>query len=188
MHPYVVEKNRTYDLGSRLLQDRIVFIDDDIDDALATSVVAQLLYLESVDNDKDICIYIKSRGGVITDAFSIFDTMNYIKPDIITVGMGIVASAASFLAAAGTKGKRYLLPNTDVMIHQPLGGASGQAVDIAIQSKRILYLKDKMINYYSGFTGQDYDTLERDMDRDFYLTAEEAVKYGLADKVEYKRK
>lgn len=188
MGPYVIEKNSVYDLKTKLLSNRIVFVDQGIDDNLAASVTAQLLYLESVDNDADICMYINSPGGSIYSMFAIFDTMNYIKPDVMTVGMGCAASAASFLLAAGTKGKRFVLPNTRIMIHQPSGGASGQVSDIAVTYKEIEYLKRRAIEYYAKFTGKDLSVLEADMDRDFYMSAEQAVEYGLVDSVEYVRR
>lgn len=188
MGPYVIEKNSVYDLKTKLLSDRIVFIDGAVDDDLATTVVAQLLYLESVDNDADICMYINSPGGSIYSMFAIFDTMSYIKPDVMTVGIGCVASAASFILAAGAKGKRFVLPNTRVMIHQPSGGAHGQVSDIAITYKEIDYLKRRAVDYYAKFTGKDVSVLESDMDRDFYMSAEQAVEYGLVDSVEYVRR
>lgn len=189
--PVVVEQTsrgeRSYDIYSRLLKDRIIFIDDEINDATASLVVAQLLFLESEDPDKDINIYINSPGGVITAGLAIYDTMMYIKPDVSTICVGMAASMAAFLLSAGTKGKRYVLPNAEVMIHQPSGGASGQAEDIKIAAEHILKIREKMNRILAENTGQSLEKIAEDTDRDNYLTAEEAVAYGLVDKVVVKR-
>lgn len=189
--PVVVEQTsrgeRSYDIYSRLLKDRIIFIDDEINDATASLVVAQLLFLESEDPDKDINIYINSPGGVITAGLAIYDTMMYIKPDVSTICVGMAASMAAFLLSAGTKGKRYVLPNAEVMIHQPSGGASGQAEDIKIAAEHILKIREKMNRILAENTGQSLEKIAEDTDRDNYLTAEEAVEYGLVDKVVVKR-
>ena len=189
--PVVVEQTsrgeRSYDIYSRLLKDRIIFIDDEITDATASLVVAQLLFLESEDPDKDINIYINSPGGVITAGMAIYDTVQYIKPDVSTICVGMAASMAAFLLSAGTKGKRYVLPNAEVMIHQPLGGAQGQAEDIKIAAEHILKIRGKMNRILAANTGQPLEKIEEDTDRDNYLDAEEAVAYGLADKVVEKR-
>ncbi|MBR0481953.1 MAG: ATP-dependent Clp endopeptidase proteolytic subunit ClpP [Firmicutes bacterium] len=189
--PIVVEQTargeRSYDIYSRLLKDRIIFIDDEINDATASLVVAQLLFLESEDPDKDINIYINSPGGSITAGMAIYDTMQYIRPDVSTICVGMAASMAAFLLSAGTKGKRYVLPNSEVMIHQPLGGAKGQAEDIKIAAEHILKIRSKMNSILAANTGQPLEKVEQDTDRDNYLDAEEAVAYGLADKVVEKR-
>ena len=189
--PVVVEQTsrgeRSYDIYSRLLKDRIIFIDDEITDATASLVVAQLLFLESEDPDKDINIYINSPGWVITAGMAIYDTVQYIKPDVSTICVGMAASMAAFLLSAGTKGKRYVLPNAEVMIHQPLGGAQGQAEDIKIAAEHILKIRGKMNRILAANTGQPLEKIEEDTDRDNYLDAEEAVAYGLADKVVEKR-
>jgi ATP-dependent Clp protease protease subunit len=189
--PVVVEQTsrgeRSYDIYSRLLKDRIIFIDDEINDATASLVVAQLLFLESEDPDKDINLYINSPGGVITAGMAIYDTMQYIRPDVSTICVGMAASMAAFLLSAGTKGKRYVLPNAEVMIHQPLGGAQGQAEDIKIAAEHILKIRGKMNRILAANTGQPLEKIEADTDRDNYLDAEEAVAYGLADKVVEKR-
>ncbi len=189
--PIVVEQTargeRSYDIYSRLLKDRIIFIDDEISDATASLVVAQLLFLESEDPDKDINMYINSPGGVITAGMAIYDTMQYIKPDVSTICVGMAASMAAFLLSAGTKGKRYVLPNAEVMIHQPLGGASGQASDIKIAADHIVKIRNKMNKILAANTGQPLEKVEQDTDRDNYLDAQEAVAYGLADKVVEKR-
>ena len=189
--PIVVEQTsrgeRSYDIYSRLLKDRIIFIDDEITDATASLVVAQLLFLESEDPDKDINMYINSPGGVITAGMAIYDTMQYIKPDVSTICVGMAASMAAFLLSAGTKGKRYVLPNAEVMIHQPLGGASGQASDIKIAADHIVKIRNKMNKILAANTGQPLEKVEQDTDRDNYLDAQEAVAYGLADKVVEKR-
>ena len=178
---------RSYDIYSRLLKDRIIFLDGEIDDAVASLVVAQLLFLESEDPDKDINIYINSPGGVITAGMAIYDTMNYIKPDVCTICVGMAASMAAFLLSAGTKGKRYALPNAEVMIHQPLGGTQGQASDIKIAADHIIKIRSRLNSLIAQNTGQPLEKVELDTDRDNYLSAEEALEYGLIDKVVEKR-
>ncbi len=189
--PYVIEQTskgeRSYDIYSRLLKDRIVFISGEIDDNVANLVVAQLLFLEAEDPDKDINIYINSPGGSITAGMAIYDTMEYIKPDVSTICVGLAASMGAFLLAAGTKGKRYALPNAEVMIHQPLGGARGQASDIKIQADRILKMRKDLNTILSERTGKPYKQIEKDTDRDFFMTSQEAVEYGLIDQVFRKR-
>lgn len=189
--PYVVEQTnrgeRSYDIFSRLLNDRIIFLCDEVNDATASLVVAQLLYLEAQDADKDICLYINSPGGSISAGMAIFDTMNFIKCDVSTICIGMAASMGAFLLSAGTKGKRIALPNSEIMIHQPLGGMQGQASDIKIHADHILRIKDKMNTILAERTGQDIETIRRDTDRDNYLTAEQALAYGLIDKIIEKR-
>ncbi|HEX2938707.1 MAG TPA: ATP-dependent Clp endopeptidase proteolytic subunit ClpP [Ruminiclostridium sp.] len=189
--PMVIEQTnrgeRSYDIFSRLLNDRIVMLSEEINDASASIVVAQLLFLEGQDPDKDIQLYINSPGGSITSGMAIFDTMQYIKCDVSTICVGMAASMASFLLAAGAKGKRFALPNSEVMIHQPLGGAQGQATDIKIHAEHIIRIRSKMNKLYSEFTGKPIEVIERDTERDNFLTAEEAAEYGLVDKVIYKR-
>ena len=189
--PYVVEQTargeRSYDIFSRLLNDRIVMLSEDVNSRTASLVVAQLLYLEGQDPEKDINFYINSPGGSITDGMAIYDTMRYIKCDVSTICVGMAASMASVLLAAGAKGKRFALPNSEIMIHQPLGGAQGQASDIKIQAEHILKIRDKMNRILSENTGKTIQEIERDTDRDNYLSADEAQKYGLIDKVFYKR-
>lgn len=189
--PYVVEQTskgeRSYDIFSRLLKDRIIFISGEIDDNTANLVVAQLLFLEAENPDKDINIYINSPGGSITAGMAIYDTMEYIKPDVSTICVGMAASMGAFLLAAGAKGKRFALPNAEVMIHQPLGGAKGQASDIKIQAMRILKMREDINKILSEKTGKPYEQIEKDTDRDFFMTAQEAVEYGLIDKVFVKR-
>lgn len=189
--PMVVEQSsrgeRSYDIYSRLLKDRIIFLDGEITDDVASLVVAQLLFLESEDPDKDISIYIDSPGGVITAGMAIFDTMNYIKPDVSTICIGMAASMAAFLLAAGAPGKRYALPNAEVMIHQPLGGAQGQATDIQIAADHITRTKKKMNTLLAKMTGQPYEKVCADTERDNFMFAEEALEYGLIDKVVEKR-
>ena len=189
--PYVVEQTnrgeRTYDLYSRLLEDRIIFLSGEIDDNVANSIVAQLIYLEGKDPTKDISVYINSPGGSVTAGMAIFDTMNYIKCDVSTICVGLAASMGAFLLAAGTKGKRYALPNSEIMIHQPLGGASGQASDIAIHAKQILKTKAKLNKILSENTGKPLEQVEKDTDRDNFMSAEEAKTYGLVDKIFYAR-
>ncbi len=189
--PYVVERTssgeRSYDLYSRLLEDRIVFLSGEIDDAVANTVVAQLIYLEGKDPSKDISLYINSPGGSVSAGLAIYDTMNYIKCDVSTICIGMAASMAAFLLSSGTKGKRYALKNSEVMIHQPLGGAQGQASDIRIQAEHILRIKRKMNEILARNTGRTVQELERDTDRDNYLSADEALAYGLIDKV-YERR
>lgn len=185
--PYVIEQTsrgeRSYDIYSRLLKDRIVMLSGEIDDAIASSIVAQLLFLEAEDPDKDIYLYINSPGGVVTSGFSIYDTMNYIKPDVSTICIGQAASMGAFLLSCGAKGKRYALPNSRIMIHQPLGGAQGQATDIEIQAKEILRMKEILNNILSQNSGKDLAQVEKDTDRDFFMSAEDAVQYGLIDQV-----
>lgn len=185
--PYVVEQTnrgeRSYDIYSRLLNDRIIMLNEEVNSASASVVVAQLLYLESQDPTKDISLYINSPGGSVTDGFAIFDTMNYIKCDVSTICVGMAASMGAFLLSAGAKGKRYALPNSEVMIHQPLGGAQGQATEIAIAAKHILKTRDKLNNILSAQTGQPLEKIEQDTERDNFMSAEEAVAYGLVDQV-----
>ncbi len=185
--PFVIEKSgrgeRSYDIYSRLLKDRIIMLSGPIDDAVASSIVAQLLFLEAEDPDKDIYLYINSPGGVITSGFSIYDTMNYIKPDIVTICIGQAASMGAFLLCCGSEGKRYALPSSRIMIHQPLGGAQGQATDIEIQAKEILRLKKYLNKIMAERTGKTIRTIEKDTERDFFLSAEEAKEYGLIDRV-----
>ena len=184
--PVVVDKElngeRSYDIYSRLLKERIIFISGEIDDNLANSVIAELLYLDSLSSD-DISIYINSPGGSVSAGLAIYDTMNFVKSDISTICMGIAASMGAFLLSSGTKGKRYILPNADVMIHQPLGGAQGQATDITIASERINNLKKRLNKILAKNTKQTLEKIEADTERDNYLNAEEAVKYGLVDKI-----
>ena len=184
--PVVVDRElygeRSYDIYSRLLKDRIIFISGEINDTLSNTVIAQLLYLDSLNND-DISIYINSPGGVITSGMAIYDTMNFIKSDVVTICLGIAASMGAFLLSCGTKGKRYILPNADVMIHQPLGGAEGQATDIKIASDRIINLRNRLNKILVSNTGKTLKQIERDTERDNYLSAEEAVKYGIVDKI-----
>ena len=185
--PYVIEQTgrgeRSYDIYSRLLKDRIIMLSGEINDAVASTIVAQLLFLEAQDPDKDIYFYINSPGGVITSGFSIYDTMNYIKPDIVTICIGQAASMGAFLLSCGTEGKRYALPSSRIMIHQPLGGAQGQASDIAIQAQEILRLKSYLNKILSEKTGKSIKKIEKDTERDFFMSAEEAADYGLVDKV-----
>jgi ATP-dependent clp protease, proteolytic subunit clpP len=185
--PYVVEKSskgeRSYDIYSRLLKDRIILLSGEINDEVASAVVAQLLFLEAEDAEKDIYMYINSPGGVVTSGFSIFDTMNYIKPDVATICMGQAASMGAFLLSSGQKGKRYALPNARIMIHQPLGGAQGQATEIEIQTKEILRIKRNLNEILSANTGQKLAKIEKDTDRDFFMSADEALKYGLIDQI-----
>lgn len=185
--PYVVEQTgqgeRTYDIYSRLLIDRIIFIDEEISEHTASVIVAQLLFLEAQDPDKDINIYINSPGGMVTAGLAILDTMNYIKPDISTICVGMAASMAAVLLSAGTKGKRYVLPNTEVMIHQPLGGAQGQASDIKITADHIIEIRDRLNRILAENSGQPLDVIEKDTERDNYLSATAAVEYGLVDQV-----
>lgn len=185
--PYVVEQTgqgeRTYDIYSRLLLDRIIFIDEEITDHTASIVVAQLLFLEAQDPEKDINIYINSPGGSVTAGLAIFDTMQFVKPDVCTICVGMAASMAATLLAAGTKGKRYVLPNADIMIHQPLGGAQGQASDIKITADHILDVRARLNKILADATGQEIEVIEKDTDRDNFMSAEEAVEYGIVDKV-----
>ncbi len=185
--PTVIEKTaygeRAYDIYSRLLKDRIIFLGDAIDDHQADIVVAQLLFLESQDKTKDIKLYINSPGGSVTAGLAIYDTMQYIKPDVATICLGMAASMGAVLLAAGTKGKRFCLPNAEVMIHQIMGGAEGQATDIKIRAERILKMKDQLNRLLAEHTGQPFSKVEKDTDRDYFMTADEAVRYGLVDKI-----
>lgn len=178
---------RSYDIYSKLLEERIIFITGEIEDAMANTVVAQLLYLEAKDSSKDIDIYINSPGGSVTAGLAIFDTMNFIKCDVKTICVGMAASMGAFLLSSGTKGKRFALPSSEIMIHQPLGGAQGQASDIKIQAEHILKLKKKLNTVLAQNTGKPLDVIEKDTDRDNYLSAEEALRYGLIDKIFYNR-
>ena len=189
--PMVIEQTnrgeRSFDIYSRLLNDRIIFLGEEINDVTASLVVAQLLYLEAQDPEKDISLYINSPGGSITSGMAIYDTMNFIKCDVSTICIGMAASMASFLLSAGTKGKRIALPNSEILIHQPLGGMQGQASDIKIHADHILRIKDKMNRLLSEMTGQPIERVVADTDRDNYLTPEQALEYGLIDKVFDKR-
>jgi len=188
--PVVVEKTgrgeRSYDIYSRLLKDRIIMLSGEINDAVASSIVAQLLFLEAEDPEKDIYIYVNSPGGVVTSGFSIYDTMNYIKPDICTICIGQAASMGAFLLSSGTKGKRFALPNARIMIHQPLGGAQGQATDIEIQAREILRLKQVLNEILAKNCNQKLAKVSKDTDRDFFMSADESCEYGLIDKVLHK--
>lgn len=185
--PYVVEQTsrgeRSYDIFSRLLNDRIIMLSEEVNDTTASLVVAQLLYLESQDPDKDIAFYINSPGGAVTSGLAIYDTMQYIKCDVSTICFGMAASMGAFLLAAGTKGKRLALPNSEIMIHQPSGGSRGQASDIQIQAEQILKIKVKLNKILSEITGKTVKVIERDTERDYFMTAEEAVEYGIIDRV-----
>nr|WP_321267177.1 ATP-dependent Clp endopeptidase proteolytic subunit ClpP [uncultured Sulfurimonas sp.] len=185
--PYVVEKTgrgeRTYDIYSRLLKDRIIMLSGEVNDAVASSVVAQMLFLEAEDPEKDIYFYINSPGGVVTAGMAIFDTMNYIRPDVITICIGQAASMGAFLLSSGEKGKRYALPHARIMIHQPLGGAQGQATDIAIQAEEILRMKAELNAILAKNTGQSIKRVEKDTDRDNFMSAKEAQEYGMIDEV-----
>ncbi len=189
--PMVVEQTnkgeRSYDIYSRLLEDRIIMLSGEIDDATANTIVAELIYLEAKDPDKDICLYINSPGGSVTAGLAIYDTMNYIKCDVSTICIGMAASMGAFLLSSGKKGKRFALPNSEIMIHQPLGGAQGQASDIKIQADHILKIKDKLNKILSENTSKPIKQVEKDTDRDNYLSAEEALSYGLIDKIYYNR-
>ncbi len=189
--PYIVEQTsrgeRSYDIYSRLLEDRIIFLSGEIDDAVANTVVAQLIYLEAKDPAKDISLYINSPGGSVSAGLAIYDTMNYVKCDVSTICIGMAASMGAFLLSSGQKGKRYALPNSEIMIHQPLGGAQGQASDIKIAAEHILKTKRKLNAILSQNSGKPVEQVERDTDRDNYLSAQEAMEYGLIDKVFYKR-
>ncbi len=185
--PMVVEQTgigeRAYDIFSRLLKDRIVFLDGEIHDATADIVIAQLLFLESVDPEKDVNLYINSPGGSVTSGLAIYDTMQYIRPDVVTICMGQAASMAAILLAAGAQGKRYALPSSRVLVHQPWGGVSGQATDIGIQAREIVRLKKMLISYFAKHTGKADKEVEKDMERDRFMSAVEAVEYGLVDEV-----
>ncbi|NLN82549.1 MAG: ATP-dependent Clp endopeptidase proteolytic subunit ClpP [Clostridiales bacterium] len=189
--PYVVEQTgrgeRSYDIFSRLLNDRIILLSDEVNDNTASLVVAQLIYLEGQDPDKDIDLYINSPGGSISAGMAIYDTMQFIKCDVSTICIGMAASMGAFLLAAGAKGKRKALPNSEIMIHQPSGGSRGQASDIKIQAEHILYIRGRMNRILSELTGQSIETIERDTDRDFFMTAEEAKNYGIIDNIITKR-
>jgi len=190
--PYVIEKGkdnqeRVYDLYSRMLKDRIIFIRGPFDAEMADAVVAQLLFLESVDNSADIFMYINSPGGEVTAMYAIYDVMNYIKPDVVTVGFGVCASAGSFILAAGTKGKRHALPNCEIMLHELSGGSGGKFNDIKIGYEHTVKLYERMIGDYSKFTGQDLQKIKKDLERDFYMSAEESKTYGLIDAVHTNR-
>jgi ATP-dependent Clp protease protease subunit len=185
--PTVIEKSpmgeRAYDIYSRLLKERIIFLGDAIDDDVANTIIAQLLFLESEDKDKDIKIYVNSPGGSVTAGLAIYDTMNYLKPDVTTICVGIAASMAAILLSAGAKGKRFCLPNAEVMIHQVMGGAEGQATDIKIRAEHILKLKGRLNEILSRHTGQNIDRIEKDTDRDYFMSADEAKAYGIIDKI-----
>ena len=185
--PYVIEKTssgeRSYDIYSRLLKDRIIFLGEQIDEHVAGLVVAQLLFLEAEDPDKDICIYINSPGGSVTAGMAIYDTMQYIKPDVSTICVGMAASMGAFLLSSGAKGKRYALPNAEIMIHQPLGGVNGQAEDIKIHAEWILKTREKLNRILAANSGQPLEKVERDTDRDHFMSADEACAYGLIDQV-----
>ncbi len=189
--PTVIEKTgrgeRAFDIYSRLLKDRIIMLQGEINDHVSSIIVAQLLFLEAENPEKDIYIYLNSPGGVVTSGMAIYDTMNYVKSDVVTICMGQAASMGSFLLSSGTKGKRFALPHSRIMIHQPLGGAQGQATDIEIHTKEILRIKKELNQILSENTGQNLRRIEKDTERDFFMSAEEAMKYGLIDKVLKKR-
>jgi ATP-dependent clp protease, proteolytic subunit clpP len=185
--PYVIEQTghgeRSYDIYSRLLKDRIIFLGTDVNDYSANAIIAQLLFLEAEDPEKDIYLYINSPGGSVTAGMAIYDTMNYIKPDINTICVGMAASMGAVLLSAGTKGKRFALKNSEIMIHQPLGGAQGQATDIAIHAEHILKIKEKLTKILAENSNQPYDVVKADTERDNFMSADEALEYGLIDKV-----
>ena len=185
--PYVIEQTargeRSYDIYSRLLKDRIIFIGEEITEHTASRVIAQLLFLEAEDADKDISIYINSPGGSVTAGMAIYDTMQYIKPEVSTICVGMAASMGAFLLSAGAKGKRYALPNAEIMIHQPLGGAQGQASDVKIHAEHIIKTKEKLNRILSANTGKPLEVIEKDTDRDNFMSADEACEYGIIDKV-----
>ncbi len=185
--PYVIEKSargeRSYDIYSRLLKDRIIMLSGEVNDAVASTIVAQMLFLEAEDPEKDIYFYINSPGGVVTSGMAIYDTMNYIRPDVATICIGQAASMGSFLLSSGAKGKRFALPHARIMIHQPLGGAQGQATDIEIQAKEILRMKKELNEILAKNTGQTLKRIEKDTDRDFFMSADEAKAYGMIDEV-----
>ncbi|MEE9611264.1 MAG: ATP-dependent Clp endopeptidase proteolytic subunit ClpP [Desulfatiglandales bacterium] len=189
--PIVVEQSsrgeRAYDIYSRLLKDRIIFLGEQVEEGMANTIIAQMLFLESEDPNKDINLYINSPGGAVTAGLAIYDTMQYIKPDVTTICMGQSTSMAALLLAAGAKGKRYALPHARIMIHQPLGGVQGQATDIDIQAKEILKIKDTIHNILSQHTGKSLETIREDTERDFFMSTEDAVDYGIIDKVITKR-
>jgi ATP-dependent Clp protease protease subunit len=190
--PMVVEQTsageRSYDIYSRLLKDRVIFLGSEVDDNLANLIIAQLLFLEGEDPNKDISLYINSPGGSITAGMAIYDTMQYIKPDVSTICVGMAASMGAFLLSAGTKGKRFALPNSEIMIHQPSGGAAGQAADIDIQAKRIMAIKKRLNEILASNTGQTLKKIEKDTDRDYFMTSDEAKEYGIIDEVFGQRK
>jgi len=190
--PIVVEQTnrgeRSYDIYSRLLKDRIILLSDEVNDVTASLVVAQMLFLEAEDPDKDIQLYINSPGGSVTAGFAIYDTMQYVKPDVSTICIGMAASMGAFLLTAGAKGKRFALPNSEIMIHQPLGGARGQATDIKIHAEQILKIRSRINQILSEKTGQPLEKIERDTDRDFFMSADEAKAYGIVDEVMVRRK
>jgi ATP-dependent Clp protease protease subunit len=190
--PMVVEQSgrgeRAYDIFSRLLKDRIIFIGSPIEDSIANLVIAQMLFLEAEDPDRDIHLYIHSPGGVVSAGLAIYDTMQFIKPDLVTICLGQAASMAALLLAGGTKGKRAALPNSRIMIHQPLGGSQGQATDVEIFAKEILTLREKLNQILAHHTDQDLETIQHDTDRNFFMSAEEAKEYGIVDEVYYERK
>ncbi|MBQ9792394.1 MAG: ATP-dependent Clp endopeptidase proteolytic subunit ClpP [Clostridia bacterium] len=190
--PMVVDQTekgeRSFDIYSRLLEDRIIFLTGEINDATANTVVAQLIYLEGKNPDKDICLYINSPGGSVSAGLAIYDTIQYIKCDVVTICIGLAASMGAFLLSSGTKGKRYALPNSEIMIHQPLGGAQGQASDIEIQARHIQTIKEKINTILSEATGQDIKKVQKDTDRDYYMSAQQAKEYGLIDDIFYTRK
>ncbi|MBO5930948.1 MAG: ATP-dependent Clp endopeptidase proteolytic subunit ClpP [Clostridia bacterium] len=185
--PMVVEQTnrgeRSYDIFSRLLNDRVIFLSDEVNDTTASLVVAQMLFLEAQDPDKDISFYINSPGGSVSAGMAIYDTMNFIKCDVSTICIGMAASMGAFLLSSGTKGKRFALPHSEIMIHQPLGGAKGQATDIEIQAKQILHIKETLNKILAENTGKPLEMIEKDTDRDNYMTSEEALNYGLIDKI-----
>jgi ATP-dependent Clp protease, protease subunit len=190
--PIVVEQTnrgeRSYDIYSRLLKDRIIMLSDEVNDVTASLAVAQMLFLEAEDPDKDILLYINSPGGSVTSGFAIYDTMQYVKCDVSTICIGMAASMGAFLLAAGAKGKRYALPNSEIMIHQPLGGARGQATDIKIHAEQILKIKGRLNQILSERTGQPLEKIERDTERDFFMSAEDAKAYGIVDDIMVRRK
>jgi len=185
--PIVVEQTprgeRSYDIYSRLLKDRIIFLGTQIDDATANTIIAQLLFLEASDPDKDIYIYINSPGGSVSSTIAIYDTIQYIRSDVATICIGMAASGAALILASGTKGKRFVLPNSRIMVHQPLGGAQGQVTDIEIQTRELKRIKDTINKILTHHTGQKFEKVEKDTDRDFYMTAQESKEYGLVDEV-----
>jgi len=189
--PMVIEQTnrgeRSYDIYSRLLKDRIIILSEDVNDVTASLIVAQLLFLEGEDPDKDISLYINSPGGSITSGMAIYDTMQYIKCDVSTICVGMAASMGAFLLSAGAKGKRFALPNSEIMIHQPLGGTQGQATDIKIHADRIIKMRKSLNEILSQNTGKPLEVIEKDTERDYFMSAEEAMQYGLVDKVIYKR-
>ena len=189
--PYVIEQSsrgeRSYDIFSRLLNDRIIVLSDEVNDATASLVVAQLLYLEGQDREKDISLYINSPGGSVTAGFAIYDTMQYIKCDVSTICMGMAASMGAFLLSSGAKGKRFALPNSEIMIHQPSGGAQGQATEIEITAKQILKIRERLNKILADNTGKPIDIIAKDTERDNFMSADEALDYGLVDKILYKR-